>query len=469
MYRIFRHYVPKTIMMLMTVEIVIFFVSVYLGVILRFYDWHSYQVYSIEGSMQSIFPRALVFTMVMFGVMTTMGLYQRDYREGPKTTFVRIVGSFFIGLLLMALVFYMAPALILGRGAFGMAFFCAFIGIISSRFLCFHRTDTAWQRNLLILGVGRNAQLIGQLKRRTDHRGINLVGFAAIGNDEQVVSSEKIISIGDTPLLDFVKSRDIDEIVVAFDDRRNNIPVDDILACKMQGIQVIDVSTFYERQLGKIKLDSLHPSNFIFADGFTQAILKSSGKRVFDVVVSSLLFILFLPFMALTALAIYIESGFQGPVIYRQIRVGLNGEDFEIFKFRSMSVDAEKDGVAQWAQSDDVRITKVGSFIRKTRLDELPQLYNVLRGDMSFVGPRPERPQFVSELAKTIEYYEMRHHVKPGITGWAQICYPYGASEEDAREKLQYDLYYLKNYSLFLDTTILLQTIQVVLWSKGGR
>lgn len=456
-------------MMLMTVEIVIFFVSVYLGVILRFYDWHSYQVYSIEGSMQSIFPRAIVFSMVMFGVMTTMGLYQRDYREGPKTTFVRIIGSFFIGLLLMALVFYMTPSLMLGRGAFGMAFFCAFIGIISSRFLCFQRTDTAWQRNLLILGVGHTAQLIGQLKRRTDHRGINLVGFAPIGNDEHIVSSEKIVSFNDKNLVEYVESNDIDEIVVAFDDRRNNIPSDEILKCKMQGVQVIDVSTFYERQLGKIKLDSLHPSNFIFSDGFTQAVLKSSGKRVFDVVVSSVLSVLLLPLMALTALAVYIESGFSGPIIYRQVRVGMNGADFEILKFRSMSVDAEKNGVAQWAKSNDNRVTKVGSFIRKTRLDELPQLYNVLRGDMSFVGPRPERPQFVSELAKTIEYYEMRHHVKPGITGWAQICYPYGASEDDAREKLQYDLYYLKNYSLFLDTTILLQTVQVVLWSKGGR
>jgi len=455
--------------MLMAVEIAIFFVSVYLGVILRFYDWHSFQVYSIEGSLQSIFPRAMVFTLVMFGVMTTMGLYQRDYREGPKTTFVRIVSSFFIGLLLMSLVFYMTPLLILGRGAFAMAFFCAFVGIISSRFLCFHRTDTAWVRNLLILGVGRNAQLIGELKRRTDHRGIKLVGFASVGNDEQVVSSEKIISMKDISLLDYVQSNHIDEIVVAFDDRRNNIPTDEILKCKMHGIQVIDVSTFYERQLGKMKLDSLHPSNFIFADGFTQAVLKSSGKRVFDVVVSTLLSIVLLPVMALTALAIYIESGFSGPIIYRQIRVGLNGEHFEILKFRSMRVDAEKDGIAQWAQSNDNRITKVGSFIRKTRLDELPQLYNVLRGDMSFVGPRPERPQFVSELAKTIEYYEMRHHVKPGITGWAQICYPYGASEEDAREKLQYDLYYLKNYSLFLDITIIMQTVQVVLWSKGGR
>ena len=456
-------------MMLMTVEMVIFFVAVYLGVILRFYDWHSYQVYSIEGSLQSIFPRAIVFALVMFGVMTTMGLYQRDYREGPKTTFVRIVGSFFIGLLLMALVFYMAPKLILGRGAFGMAFFCAFIGIISSRFLCFHRTDTAWQKNLLILGVGHNAQLIGQLKRRTDHRGINLIGFAPIGNDEQIVSSERIISLGDSSLGDYVESKNIDEIVVAFDDRRNNIPIDDILKCKMHGVQVIDVSTFYERQLGKMKLDSLHPSNFIFSDGFTQAVLKSSGKRVFDVTVSALLSILLLPAMGLVALAIFLESGFSGPVIYRQVRVGLNGEDFEILKFRSMRVDAEKDGIAQWAQSNDNRITKVGAFIRKTRLDEIPQLYNVLRGDMSFVGPRPERPQFVSELAKSIEYYEMRHHVKPGITGWAQICYPYGASEEDAREKLQFDLYYLKNYSLFLDITILLQTVQVVLWSKGSR
>ncbi len=453
----------------MVAEIVIFFVSVYLGVILRFFDWGTFHVYHIEGSLQSIFPRAVVFTLVMFGVMTTMGLYQRDYREGPKTTFVRIVVSFFIGLLLMTLIFYMAPVLTLGRGAFGMAFFIAFIGIISSRFLCFHRTDIAWQKNLLVLGTGKTAQLISFLKRKTDHRGIRILGFAAIGNDERLIPDERIVSLDNKSLLDYVKENDIDEIVVAVDDRRNTLPIDDILRCRMHGIQVIDVSTFYERQLGKIKLDSLYPSNFIFSDGFRQAAIKSSTKRVFDVIVSSSLSFLTLPVMGLTALAIFVESGFKGPIIYRQIRVGMNGKPFEILKFRSMRVDAEKDGVAQWAKTNDSRITKVGSFIRKTRLDELPQLYNVLRGDMSFVGPRPERPQFVAELAKTIEYYEMRHHVKPGITGWAQICYPYGASEEDAREKLQYDLYYLKNYSLFLDLTIILQTIQVVLWSKGGR
>jgi lipopolysaccharide/colanic/teichoic acid biosynthesis glycosyltransferase len=173
--------------------------------------------------------------------------------------------------------------------------------------------------------------------------------------------------------------------------------------------------------------------------------------------------------MVLVALAVFVESRFSGPILYRQVRVGLNGIPFEILKFRSMSVDAEKNGVAQWAKSNDSRITRIGGFIRRTRLDELPQLYNVLRGDMSFVGPRPERPQFVAELATSINYYQMRHHVKPGITGWAQICYPYGASEDDAREKLQYDLYYLKNYSLFLDITVLMQTVQVILWGKGAR
>ena len=456
-------------MMLIVVEIVIFFLSVYLGILLRFYDWSSYQLYAIEGTLQSIYPRAIVFTLIMFTVMTTMGLYQRDYRESPKSTLVRVIGSFIIGLLFMTFVFYMLPTLILGRGAIGMAFVCAFVGISLNRFLFFGRPGTAWQRNLLILGVGHTAQFIGQLRRRTDHSGVNLVGFVPLGKDEQVIASEKIISLDNLSLGDYVKSREIDEIVIAFDDQRDNIPVDEILKCKMYGVHVIDVSTFYERQLGKMKLDSLYPSNLIFADGFTKAVLKSSGKRVFDVVVSSLISILFLPVMGIVALAIYIESGFTGPIIYRQIRVGLNNKEFEILKFRSMKVDAEQDGVAQWAQSDDDRITRVGAFIRKVRLDEFPQLYNVLRGDMSFVGPRPERPQFVSELANEIEYYEMRHHVKPGITGWAQICYPYGASVEDAREKLQYDMYYLKNFSLFLDITILLQTAQVVLWGKGGR
>ena len=228
----------------------------------------------------------------------------------------------------------------------------------------------------------------------------------------------------------------------------------------------MEAADFYERQLGKIRIDTLHPSNVIFADGFTQAVIRSSEKRAMDILVSALMLLSTLPIMALTAAAIYFESG--GPVLYRQERVGRRGRVFTLLKFRSMRQDAEANG-AVWALQNDMRVTRIGSFIRRTRIDELPQLINVLKGDMSFVGPRPERPQFVAELSKSIPYYDLRHYVKPGITGWAQILYPYGASINDAREKLQYDLYYLKNYSIFLDINILLQTIQVILWRKGAR
>jgi len=237
----------------------------------------------------------------------------------------------------------------------------------------------------------------------------------------------------------------------------------------MKGVRVIEESAYLERQLGKIRLDSLQPSTVVFADGFTQAVIKSTGKRLFDILVSLLLLILASPIMLAVAVAIAIESRGRGPVFYSQERVGLGARAFRVHKFRSMCVDAERDGVAQWAKKNDDRVTTVGRLIRSTRIDELPQLFNVLKGDMSFVGPRPERPQFVKELAEQIPYFDLRHHVKPGMTGWAQVCYPYGASIEDAREKLQYDLYYLKNYSLFLDTMIIFQTLQVVLWGKGSR
>ena len=225
-------------------------------------------------------------------------------------------------------------------------------------------------------------------------------------------------------------------------------------------------SSFFEQQTGKIKIEALSPSTIIFADGFVQAILKTYAHRAFDIVISVGMLLLVWPIMAITALLIWLEDG--TPVMYRQMRVGRDHRDFQILKFRSMGTDAEKDG-AVWAVSGDARVTRVGRFIRKSRIDELPQLINVIRGDMSFVGPRPERPQFVAELEKKIPYYRVRHRVNPGITGWAQISYPYGASDRDAMEKLQFDLYYIKNYSLFLDIMILLQTAQVILWGKGAR
>jgi sugar transferase (PEP-CTERM system associated) len=237
----------------------------------------------------------------------------------------------------------------------------------------------------------------------------------------------------------------------------------------MNGVTVIDLLTFFERETGRVRHDILQPSWMIFSDGFLKGSTRAVIKRMFDIGVSLGMLAVVWPFMLLTALAIKIESRFNGPILYFQQRTGENGEPFNVMKFRSMHTDAEKDGIARWAKKNDSRITRVGSFIRKTRLDELPQIFNVLRGDMSFVGPRPERPEFVEKLEEKIPYYAERHRVKPGITGWAQIRYPYGASEQDSSAKLEYDLYYVKNYSLFLDMLILLQTAEVVLWGKGAR
>ena len=230
----------------------------------------------------------------------------------------------------------------------------------------------------------------------------------------------------------------------------------------------MNIMGFYEREQGIISLENVHPSWLVFCDGFAQGDFRSLEKRFFDMLASLLLLSISWPIMLLTALAIFLESGLKGPILYRQIRVGENNQNFEVLKFRSMKTDAEKNG-AQWAQQNDNRITIVGRVIRKFRIDELPQIYNVFRGDMSFVGPRPERPEFVRGFNECIPYYRERHRVKPGITGWAQLCYPYGADENDTIQKLQYDLYYVKNYSLFLDLSIMMNTVEVILWGKGAR
>jgi sugar transferase (PEP-CTERM system associated) len=237
----------------------------------------------------------------------------------------------------------------------------------------------------------------------------------------------------------------------------------------MGGIEVIDLLTFFERYTNKIRLDIMQPSWLFLSDGFKVSSFRRSWKRALDIVTVLLLVPVVLPLMLLSALFVFLESRCRGSVFYTQTRVGENGKLFQIFKFRSMVSNAEDDGVARWAAKNDSRITRVGAVLRKFRLDELPQLYNVLKGDMSFVGPRPERPEFVERLSRSIPYYNERHRVKPGLTGWAQIKYPYGASEEDGREKLQFDLYYVKNYSILLDALVLLQTAEVVLLGKGAQ
>ena len=468
MLRVFRHYIPKTLLILGAAEALIFLVSVYIGVTL-----HVAHVGPNTGASTGVFdgpmfPKAMVFALVMLAIMMAMGLYQRDLREGPGSLLIRLSLSFAVGVAVMFAVSKSYPELFVGGGAFTIALAASFLGIASCRFLCMPRTDTRLRHRVLVLGVGNRAKKISRMRRKSDQHGVTIAGFVDLGIGPRVVDAHNVWTVR-TSLLELAERHGVDEIVVALDDRRNKLPVDQILECKMRGIQVMDEATFFERQLGKIRLDSLHPSNVIFSDGFSQALLKPGSKRLFDIAVSLALTLLAAPIMLAAAVAILVEGGGKGPIFYSQERVGRNGRVFRVFKFRSMRVDAERNGVAQWARQNDDRVTNVGRIIRKTRIDELPQLLNVLLGDMSFVGPRPERPQFVSDLSRDLPYYSLRHHVKPGITGWAQICYPYGASLDDTREKLQYDLYYLKNYSLFLDMTIIVQTIQVILWGKGSR
>jgi sugar transferase (PEP-CTERM system associated) len=289
----------------------------------------------------------------------------------------------------------------------------------------------------------------------------------ALPGEDTAVDKNQVICTGKN-ISAIADQYNVDEIVIAPDNNHKDMPFDDLLDCKMSGVRVMDMMSFYEREQGIISLENVQPSWLIFCDGFAQGGFRALEKRFFDLAASLMLFTVAWPFMLITAVAIFLESGFKGPILYRQMRVGENNKHFEVLKFRSMKTDAEKNG-AQWAQPKDNRITRVGGFIRKTRIDELPQLFNVLKGNMSFVGPRPERPEFVEGFNERIPYYRERHRVKPGITGWAQLCYPYGADEYDTIQKLQYDLYYVKNYSLFLDFSIMFNTVEVVLWGKGAR
>ncbi|MBO6852124.1 MAG: TIGR03013 family PEP-CTERM/XrtA system glycosyltransferase, partial [Marinobacter sp.] len=258
------------------------------------------------------------------------------------------------------------------------------------------------------------------------------------------------------------------EIVVAVDDRRKGLPMEDLLECKMEGVRIVDGASFYERESRKVALEMVTRGWLVFSDGFTVSSVSGYGKRLLDIVAAGILLLVGLPLMILTVIAIKIEDGLKAPVFYSQERVGLNGRIFSVHKFRSMVTDAEKNG-AVWAQQNDSRVTRVGEFIRKVRIDELPQIFNVLNGTMAFVGPRPERPVFVEQLSAKIPFYSERHRVKPGLTGWAQLCFAYADNEEDTREKLRYDLYYIKNQSLLLDLLIIIQTVEVVLFKKGSR
>jgi len=454
MVRVFKHYFPKLYLFLGVFECLVFVVSIYIGAILRM------RTLGAEGTEYLPYT-ALLYAIVMMVSMLAMGLYQRQFFVGASGLLVRIFGAFFVGATAMSLVFYVQPLLFLGRGAFGLSMLASLIGVLGLRVFLVRFVDAQmFKRRVVVLGAGKQAKTIAQVDTDNNYR---IIDFIQYQHEPALVECIQL----DQPLVSYVIKNDIDEVVVAVDDRRG-LPVDELLDCKMSGFDVIEVSSFFEKETYKIQLDTVHPSWLMFSDGFSVNHLATLVKRLFDLLASSLVFLIAWPFIVLTALAVWMEGRFKEPILYSQHRVGQNWKLFKVYKFRSMRVDAEKNG-AQWAQQNDPRVTKVGAFIRKTRLDEFPQLWNVLKGDMSFVGPRPERPEFVEDLAKNIPYYSERHRVKPGITGWAQMCYAYGSSQEDAIQKLQYDLYYVKNYSLFLDLIILIQTAEIILWGKGAR
>ncbi len=441
------------------------FGAVYFGVTVRLLDFNPVN-HLVVGEL---WTKALFFTVTAMAMMTATGLYQRGLRDEPRGILLRLGVAFGGTLVLVLIALQFEPSLSIGRAAFVIAFTSSLLGIVIFRILLHHYLgNTFFRRRVVVLGTGRAASEIEHLRRKSDWQESELIGFISLEGEKTVVPAEKCIQL-DVPLIEFANRHRIDEIVVGADEELGKVPVREVLECKMNGIDIIDVMSFFEQRTGTIRLDALRPHDIIFADGFIQAVLKGYVHRGFDITVAAVGLLLTAPIMLFAALAILVDSAGRGGVLYRQVRAGRKGKPFTILKFRSMRPDAESNGKAQWASANDMRVTRVGAFMRKTRIDELPQLINVLKGEMSFVGPRPERPEFIEELAEQIPYYHLREWVNPGITGWAQICFPYGASAEDARQKLQYDLYYIKNYSLFLDIMILIQTAQVVLWRKGGR
>lgn len=457
MIRIFNHYLSLRLVVLTAIEALVLFQSVVLGFHLRF----------LADSAPLPLTEAVVFTAVMLSMMTALGLYQSQ-AESFRNTLQRLFIAYGLALLLMSVVFYLVPAVYIGRGSFAIASALALVGVLVVRLLFFGVTDLGLpKRRVLVLGNGSEAErVIRFLHEGARGRTIQYAGLYPVMPEQG--PEDPMRSVNHAQLRRTVRELRVSEIVIAVRERRGGVlPLRQLLDCKLHGVRVMDLTSFYERELGLLQVDQLRASWMIFGEGFNQGLWRDVVKRVFDVLVSFAILAVTLPVLLLAILAILIESG--SPVFYRQERVGQGGRSFFIHKLRSMRTDAERDGKPRWAGANDDRVTRVGRILRKTRIDELPQLWNVLRGDMSFVGPRPERPFFVEQLIEDIPYYDVRHSLKPGITGWSQVRYPYGASVEDALAKLQYDLYYVKNHSLFLDLLILVETVQVVLLGKGAR
>ncbi|MBS93016.1 MAG: UDP-phosphate galactose phosphotransferase [Chromatiales bacterium] len=464
--KIFSHPVPVWVVLLVCTELALGAFSLYVGVYIRFGGDQALIAESIPGPL---YPRALIFGVMIVIGMLAMGLYQVRQEPRLSSNLGRIVVGVALGALASTIIYYLLPFTFTGRGAFALSLLSALLLVCICRYIYFAFADSSlFKSRVLVIGAGKQASTIARLVTNDDRQGFTIVGYIHTGREE--ISAEcagKIIS--PDRLVDYVVSETVNEIVVAMDNRRDCFPSRELLDCRLTGFEITNVTSFVEREAGKVSLEVISDGWIIFSDGFRRGPIHIVLERIFDIFASLLLLVVISPIMVVSAIILWLESFGREPIFYRQERVGYKGGCFDLLKFRSMRVNAEADGTARWAASDDPRVTPIGGIIRRFRIDELPQIINILRGDMSFVGPRPERPQFVEMLCEQIPYYNERHSVKPGLAGWAQLAYSYGASIDDARHKLQYDLYYIKNHSVILDLFILLQTLDVVVWGRGSR
>jgi sugar transferase (PEP-CTERM system associated) len=456
--RVFSHWLPSKTVFQIVFDLMLLFFSMVLAA-----AWLNREATS---AMSVVAPYALVFALATTAVNKAIGFYHRDAKRGLTQTLALALVSFLLAVSVAYGIFGVLPKQGVRYEVLQLSALLALGAMVVVRIYAAHGgLGPVLVRRVMVLGTGPEAVAVEQSLRGGD---VSIVGFYPVpGNEASQVPQGRVLS-SEKSLADTTRKLKVDEIIVAVGERRGGgMPLNELLDCKLAGVRVLDLSSYFERALGQVRLDSLRASWLIFGDGFRQGLMRTFVKRVFDIVAASALLVLTLPVMLLTAILIALESGF--PVFYQQERVGQGGRVFRVTKFRSMRTDAEGDGKPRWAASNDDRVTRVGRIIRRYRIDELPQLLNVLKGDMSLVGPRPERPFFVDQLTREIPFYAARHSIKPGLTGWAQVRYHYGATLDDAAEKLQFDLYYVKNHTLFLDLVILFETVVVVITGEGAQ
>lgn len=453
-------FTPKN-MILIIGDVVISIISVYAGVYLRLYN-----SYAPLQDYVPILPKAIAFSVFIVFMCFFVDLYDTEKRDGRKEILLKILFAGIFAFIAIGAFYYFVPYVQLGRGmlflAVSISILLIFIWHIG--YGLFLKMPVV-AKKILILGTGPTANTMGKLLN-SNNNGFLLSGYVNCIGEPVHVPDNAVIGNGEGLLAIALKEK-VQKIVVSLSERRGTLPVREMLNCKLQGIDVIDGPSFYEQMTGKLLIENMNPSHIIFSDGFRITSLRRYLKRIFDVFFAGISIVFSMPILLIVPVLIKLDS--RGPVLFKQRRVGEGEKEFMVYKFRTMIEGAEKATGPVWSKSGDNRITKLGRFLRKTRLDEIPQLFNVLRSDMSFIGPRPERLFFVESLKKQIPYYSERHCVKPGITGWAQVRYEYGDSIEDTIEKLRYDLYYIKYQSISLDLLILLDTIKVILFGRGGR